>query len=178
MWKLANVITIFKKGYKQLIKNYRSISLLPICGKIFEKIIINNLYNYLNTNNLITKNQSGFRPGDSTTNQLLYLVNEIHLAFDDPKSLEVRAVFLDIPKAFDKVWHDGLLFKLNQNGINGSLLKLFENYLHNRKQRVVLNGSYSDYSSIESGVPQVSVLGPLLFLVYINHLEKNIKSNI
>ena len=178
MWKLANVIPIFKKGDKQLIKNYRPISLLPICGKIFEKIIFNNLYNYLNTNNLITKNQSGFRPGDSTTNELLYLVNEIDKAFDDPKSLEVRAVFLDISKAFDKVWHDGLLFKLNQNGITGSLLKLFENYLHNREQRVVLNGSFSDYSPIESGVPQGSVLGPLLFLVYINDLESNIKSNI
>ena len=74
------------------------------------------------------------------------------------------------------MWHDGLLFKLNQNGIFGSLLKLFENYLHNRKQRVVLNGSYSDYSAIESGVPPGSVLGP--FLVYINDLERNIKSNI
>ena len=178
MWKLANVIPIFKNGDKQLIKNYRPISLLPICGKMFEKIIFNNVYNYLNTNNLITKNQSGFRPGDSTTNQFLYLVNEIHKAFDDPKSLEVRAVFLDISKAFDKVWHDGLLFKLNQNGITGSLLKLFENYLHNREQRVVLNGSFSDYSPIESGVPQGSVLGPLLFLVYINDLESNIKSNI
>ena len=178
MWKLANVIPIFKKGDKQLIKNYRPISLLPICGKIFEKIIFNNVYNYLNTNNLITKNQSGLRPGDSTTNQLLYLVNEIHKAFDDPKSLEVRAVFLDISKAFDKVWHDGLLFKLNQNGITGSLLKLFENYLHNREQRVVLNGSFSDYSPIESGVPQGSVLGPLLFLVYINDLESSIKYNI
>ena len=141
MWKLANVIPIFKKDDKQLIKIYRPISLLPICGKIFEKIIFNNLYNYLNTNNLITNNQSGFRPGDSTINQLLYLVNEIHKAFDDPKSLEVRSVFLDISKSFDKVWHDGLLFKLNQNGISDGLLKLFENYVHNRKQRVVLNGS-------------------------------------
>ena len=132
----------------------------------------------LSSTTFITNNQSGFRSGDSTTNQLLYLVNEIHKAFDGPKSLEVRAVFLDISKAFDKVWHDGLLFKLNQNGISGGLLKLFENYLHNRKQRVVLNGSYSDYSSIESGVPQGSVLGPLLFLVYINDLESNINSNI
>ena len=178
MWKIANVTPIFKKGDKQLIKNYRPISLLPICGKILETIIFNNLYSYLHTNNLITKNQSGFRPGDSTTNQLLYLLDEIHQAFDSPKSLEVRAVFLDISKAFDKVWHEGLIFKLEQNGISGNLLKRFQNYLRSRKQRVVLNGSYSDFSSIESGVPQGSVLGPLLFLVYINDLERNIKSNV
>ena len=177
-WKLANVTPIFKKGDKQLIKNYRPISLLPICGKIFEKIIFNNLYSYFNVNNLITKNQSGFRPGDSTTNQLLYLVNEIHQAFENPKSLEVRAVFLDISKAFDKVWHDGLIFKLKQNGVSGSLLMFFQNYLNNRKQCVVLNGSHSSYSTVKSGVPQGSVLGPLLFLIYINDLERNIKSNI
>ena len=168
---------VFKKGDKQLIKNYRPISLLPICGKILEKIIFNNLYSYLHANNL-TKNQSGFRPGDSTTNQLLYLLDEIHHAFHSTKSFEVRAVFLDISKAFDKVWHDGLIFKLEQNGISGNILKLFQNYLSNRKQRVVLNGSYSDLSSVESGVPQCSVLAPLLFLVCINDLERNIKSNV
>ena len=133
---------------------------------MFGTIIFNNLYLYLNSNNLITKNQSDFRPGDSTTNQLLFLVDEIHQAFEDRNSLEFRAVFLDISKAFDKVWHEGLLFKLKENGITGSLLKLFENYLHNRKQRVVLNGSSSYYFEIESGVPQGSLLGPLLFLLY------------
>ena len=178
MWKPANVTPIIKNGYKQLIKNYRPISLLPICGKILEKIIFNNLYTYLHTNNLITKNQSGFCPGDSTTNQLLYLLDEIHQAFDSTKSFEVRTVYLDISKAFDKVWRDGLIFKLEQNGISGNLLKLVQNYLINRKQRVVQNGSYSDYTSIESGAPQGSVLGPLLFLVYINDLERNIKSNV
>jgi len=178
MWKLANVTPIFKKNDKQLLKNYRPISLLPICGKILEKIIFNSLYNYLNTNNLITANQSGFRPGDSTTNQLLFLVTEIQKAFESSKVLEVRAVFLDISKAFDKVWHDGLIFKLRQNGICGNLLQLFQSYLHERKQRVTLNGSYSDFSLIESGVPQGSVLGPLLFLIYFNDLEKNIKSNV
>jgi hypothetical protein len=172
IWKFANVTPIFKKGDKQSTKNYRPISLLPICGKFLEKIIFNNLYPYLNANNLITKNQSGFRPGDSTTNQLLFIVDEIQQAFEDRNSLEVRAVFLDISKAFDKVWHDGLIFKLKQNGISGSLLKLFEKYLHNKKQRVVLSGSFSDYSDIKSGVPQGSVFWPLLFLIFINDLEK------
>ena len=87
-------------------------------------------------------------------------------------------MFLDISKAFDKVWHDGLIFKLEQNGISGRLLNLFQNYLTNRKQRVILNGYSSELSSIESGVPQGSILGPLLFLIYINDIERNIKSNI
>ena len=95
-WKLANITPIFKKGNKQLVSNYRPISLLPICGKILEKIIFNQMYSYLQANGLISRNQSGFRPGDSTTNQLLYLVNELHKAFDGKDKREVRSVFLDI----------------------------------------------------------------------------------
>ena len=177
LWKLANVTPIFKKDDKQLIGNYRPIFLLPLCGKIFEKIIFNNLYKYLTIHHLITKYQSGFRHGDSATNQLLDLDDEIHQAFDSKKPVQVHAVFLDISKAFD-VWHDGLIFKMKQNGIFGNLLKLFQNYLSNRKQGTVLNDFSSDYSSIDSGVPQGSVLGPLLFHIYINELEKYIKSNV
>ena len=97
LWKTANVTPIHKKANKQIPTNYRPISLLPICGKILEKIIANQMYVYLISNNLITKNQSGFRPGDSTTNQLLGLINEIHKSFEIRR--EVRAIFLDISKA-------------------------------------------------------------------------------
>ena len=137
-WKEANVTPVHKKNDKQIISNYRPISLLPILAKVFERIVFKNLYNFLVFNNLITKNQSGFRPGDSCTNQLLSLANDIHTAFDDKNCLEVRSVFLDMSKAFDKVWHEGLIFKLKQNGIEGNILALFQNYLSNRKQRVVI----------------------------------------
>ena len=104
------------------------------------------------------------------------MVNSIQSSLDN--KLEVRSVDFDISKAFDKVWHEGLLFKLKQNGIEGNLLVLLKNYLGNRKQRVVINGAESEWSEIEAGVTKGSVHGPSIFLIYINDLENGIKSQI
>ena len=153
-WKEANVTPVHKKKDKQTVSNYRPISLLPLFAKVFEKVVFDHLYQFLKENSLITKNQSGFTPGDSGTNQLISLIHDIHKAFDDKKCLEVRSIYLDMSKAFDKVWHEGLLHKLKQNGIDGKLLAFFKNYLSDRKQRVVLNGQASQWAPILSGVPQ------------------------
>ena len=115
-------------------------SLLPIASKIFEKAIYHNLLNYIERENLLNINQSGFRANDSCVNQLISRTHEIYRPFNCNPSLEVRGIFLDSSKAFDKVWHQGLLFKLKSSGICGKLLNLLEDYLSNRFQRVLLNG--------------------------------------
>ena len=126
---------------------------------------------FFTDNNLISPNQSGFRLGDSCVNQLIAITQEIYKSFDD--GLEVRGVFLDISKAFDKVWHEGLLLKY-LNGISGNLLKLLHDFLYCRRQLVVLNGQDSSWENVNAGVPQGSILGILLFLIYINDFSKGV----
>ena len=173
-WKKGNVATIQKKDGKQNVKNYRSVSLLPICGKIFGHLIYNVIYDFITEDDLLSPNQSGFRSSDSCINQLLFINHEIVNAFG--KGLEVRGIFLDISKAFDKVWLDGLIFKLHQNGISRDVIIILQDFLRNRKQRVVLNGQCSSWVDINVGVPQGLIVGPLLFLMYIYDLSDGLKS--
>ena len=137
--KSANIVPIRKKNNKQIVSNYRPVYLLPKCSKIFEKLIFNELFKFFQDKNLSIKHQSSFRPGESCIYQLLAITYDIFSSFGCNPTLETRGVFLDISKAFDKVWHDGLLFKLKQNGVSGNLFQLIKSFLRGRFQRALLN---------------------------------------
>ena len=169
-WKMANICPIFKKGDRTNCENYRPISLLSILSKIFERAICNIIYPEIK--DLISNNQYGFVQRRSTESQLYVFYDKISKILDSGGQTDV--IYLDFTKAFDSVPHHLLIHKLQTFGFNGTLLNWFHSYLNNRYQRVLIHGSMSTKLPVRSGVPQGSILGPLMFILYVNDIADNI----
>ena len=151
--------------------NWRPISILPTLSKICESIIHHRLLGHLLDNQIITEKQAAYLPKDSTTNQLLYIIHQIKLSWTKKKIS--HACFLDISAAFDSVWHNALIEKLKQINVTAKPFQLFKSYLSNRKARTVVDGATSPELDLDSGVPQGSRLGPLLFILFRNDIFAN-----
>ena len=175
-WRTANVIPIFKKGSKRDAANYRPISLTSHIGKLLERIIRDHILRHLDSKQLIKPSQHGFLPGRSCQTNLLEFLERV--TDDTDRGNNTDVAYLDFAKAFDKVPHARLLVKLKALGVNNQVSSWIEAWLRHRRQRVVVGGEEFDWSAVSSGVPQGSILGPILFIVYINDLDEKMTSTV
>ena len=178
VFKEANVRPIFKnKGSPSDFTCYRPISILSALSKVFEKIVCQKIYFHITQHSLLSEKQSGYRQHHSTEQQLIYLAHNLYKSLDSGR--DFTAIYLDIAKYFDKIWHLGLLCKCkNEFGLSGKLLEWLESYLKDRKQRVQIKNTFSNTKTVNAGCPQGSVLGPLLALIYLNGLSDRTRNDI